>query len=360
MTHDELKKDYIRLLNVIAGQKLEISLLKLQNSLIPHIKTFNSCSVYSDNAKIILFEYIIKNPTIKVSKILKFLNLSPTTYYNWLKYKIKTKRCPSLLKLTHAEKQTIIQCKKQYKKYGHKKIAGFARLNNDLWLSNSSSYNILKEVNMLIKKKIGDPILSKSKYEAYRPNLIWESDWSAIKINKILYQIIVIIDTYSRYILNWNIVKTVDSVEIGNVITKAYINQLLKYETLLPRLRFDNGPANISKYTQDIIEDLGIEFNPGRPYRPTDQSIIERWFRTLKQEFIYNIQLDSLENSFKLIGEWINYYNMNRPHESMFNYTPFQIHYMFRNKTESILLYSDRLRLGMYNRINSNRGRLRY
>ncbi len=69
-----------------------------------------------------------------------------------------------------------------------------------------------------------------------------------------------------------------------------------------------------------------MEHTRGRPYHPQTQGKIERWHRSLKNQIL-------LENYYlpgdleQRIGEFVDYYNHERYHDSLNNLTPADVYY---------------------------------
>ncbi len=84
-----------------------------------------------------------------------------------------------------------------------------------------------------------------------------------------------------------------------------------------PRLLSDNGPCYLAGDLKTYLEEQGIEHTRGRPYHPMTQGKIERYHRTLKN-------VVNLEHK---IGEFVQYYNHQRVHESLDNLTPADVYY---------------------------------
>ncbi|WP_369333500.1 integrase core domain-containing protein [Onishia niordana] len=53
------------------------------------------------------------------------------------------------------------------------------------------------------------------------------------------------------------------------------------------------------------------------PYTPEQNGLIERFFRSLKEECIWLHCLESLGQARGVIDSWIRYYNEERPHQSL-------------------------------------------
>jgi len=88
-----------------------------------------------------------------------------------------------------------------------------------------------------------------------------------------------------------------------------------------PRLLSDNGPAYISKALKAHLAKHEIGHVRGRPYHPQTQGKIECYHRTMKnvvnlQTYFYPWELA------REIGQFVDYYNHRRVHESLRSLTP--------------------------------------
>ncbi|MCM5705632.1 integrase core domain-containing protein [Larsenimonas salina] len=53
------------------------------------------------------------------------------------------------------------------------------------------------------------------------------------------------------------------------------------------------------------------------PYTPEQNGLVERFFRSLKEECIWLHRFESLGQARVVIDRWIRYYNEERPHQSL-------------------------------------------
>jgi len=68
---------------------------------------------------------------------------------------------------------------------------------------------------------------------------------------------------------------------------------------------------------------MGADISFARVRRPTDNALTERFFGTAKQEEIYVVGSYPDEYSAQYeIGNYIYSYNTERPHQSLWNFTP--------------------------------------
>ena len=269
---------------------------------------------------------------------LKTLGVARSTYYGWIYRPNKSCTRASVLRLTDAEKQAVIDKKKAEPQLSHRKISGYLR-HNGYWISPSSCYRILKALGWVIAQQFRTPPWSVSRYEPFRPNQLWGEDWTILTISGIRHYLLSIIDYFSRYIVAWGIVETVTHREVRNLLTLAYISQGIEHKQQKPIFRTDRGSPNIAHNTKKLIKDLEMIISPGRANRPTDNARQERWYRTVKQEEIYCYPTyPSIGIARQSLARYIEEYNELRPHQSLWNYTPGYVH-RAGNKSEIIRHY---------------------
>jgi len=74
------------------------------------------------------------------------------------------------------------------------------------------------------------------------------------------------------------------------------------------------------------VQKLGIKHYWSRPRTPKDHAEIERFNRTLEEEFLQKGNyIDDLEIFNPLLTEWLIEYNFNRPHQSLGYLTPMEV-----------------------------------
>jgi putative transposase len=91
-----------------------------------------------------------------------------------------------------------------------------------------------------------------------------------------------------------------------------------------PVVRSDNGLAFQSRRFRGACRQyrLGQEFIT--PYTPEQNGIVERFFRSLKEECVWQHQFGSFAEARRVIGSWIRWYNQRRPHQSLGYLSPLE------------------------------------
>ncbi len=92
----------------------------------------------------------------------------------------------------------------------------------------------------------------------------------------------------------------------------------------------DNGKVFTGRFAQPAVEvlfdricrDNGVDHILTAPRSPTTTGKIERFHRTLRDEFNTRQVFRNLKTAQEALDEWVSYYNTQRPHQSLGDMTP--------------------------------------
>ena len=62
------------------------------------------------------------------------------------------------------------------------------------------------------------------------------------------------------------------------------------------------------------------------PYTPEQNGLVERFIRSIKEEWIWHHWFESLSHAREVIGRWIKYYNTRRPHQALGYKSPVEVY----------------------------------
>ena len=97
------------------------------------------------------------------------------------------------------------------------------------------------------------------------------------------------------------------------------LERLLEWRKKSDKIRVDNGPEFDSNALKAWCDDKKIELDFFRPGKPTDNSYIERFNRTVRGELLNLWLCKTLEQVRDQVFEFMTDYNYERPHQASGN-----------------------------------------
>ena len=126
---------------------------------------------------------------------------------------------------------------------------------------------------------------------------------------------------FSRYILSWKVSISLESDFCIDALEEA----IEKYGQ--PEIfNTDQGSQFTSKNFINELAKREIKISMDGKGRALDNVFIERFWRSLKQEKIYLIILNSVKEAKNAITDYITFYNQKRMHQSLEYFTPEQVY----------------------------------
>lgn len=263
-----------------------------------------------------------------VHSICRVLNLRRSTYYH---NKYRKPKITKLHKDDEIFKNIIKNIFKESKgRFGARKIRRII-IKDGYIISERRITRLMKEMELVVNQKSSNYNDSHKRKYFTKPNIIskldstievnmiWISDITYIKVNSVYYYLYVIIDIYSRFIIDYKLSKNMESVNIVKLFTKSFIRR--------------NKPSNLifhsdqgRQYKSYIFKNYLAEHNVTQSYSktgcPYDNAVCESTFASLKKEEIYRFIYKNFDELKEAIDEYITYFNFSRPHASLNYLTP--------------------------------------
>lgn len=82
------------------------------------------------------------------------------------------------------------------------------------------------------------------------------------------------------------------------------------------------GPEFVSAQLAGWAEQHGIDLEFTQPGKPTQNSYVERFNRTFREEVLNFYVFSRLSEVRTIVDAWVQEYNEQRPYESLGNFTP--------------------------------------
>lgn len=157
--------------------------------------------------------------------------------------------------------------------------------------------------------------------EITRPNQVWATDITYIKLAGGFVYLIAIIDLYSRFIVSWTLSTTLETDFCLQALENA-LQQRPKPDIL----NTDQGVQFTSLAWISMVEINGIRVSMDGKGRWIDNVFIERFWRTLKYEHVLLHAFETVKEARKSIGQFIERYNYKRLHQSLEYQTPAEVY----------------------------------
>jgi transposase InsO family protein len=188
------------------------------------------------------------------------------------------------------------------------------RISPDIVLNNSTVYRFLHQQD-LIHLQVKKPV-DRRKFEAELPNDLWQSDvmhGPKVDVNGKMRKsyLIAILDDHSRLIAHGQF-----------YLSEALVCYLDAFESALakrglPRkLYVDNGAAFRSRHLEYVCASLAIALIHSKPYTPQGRGKIERFFRTVRGQFLPGFKGQTLNELNEALDGWISNIYHQRKHSS--------------------------------------------
>lgn len=143
-------------------------------------------------------------------------------------------------------------------------------------------------------------------------NQVWSADVTYIRLKHGFVYLVAIIDWYSRCILSWKLSTTLTA----DFCVEALQEALDKYPA--PEIfNTDQGSTFTAQSFIGLLLKHKISISMDGRGRALDNVFIERFWRSLKQEKIYLVELYSVKEAKIAIAEYMDFYNLKRKHQSL-------------------------------------------
>ncbi|MBT4196771.1 MAG: IS3 family transposase [Gammaproteobacteria bacterium] len=184
--------------------------------------------------------------------------------------------------------------------------------------------NLMKKMSLKVTQRIAYKVTTKRKYSdkvadnllnqnfnPIAPNQVWAGDITYLKTGEGWMYLAIVMDLSSRRIVGWAISKRMTT----DLICKAMI---MAYNLRKPPkglvFHSDRGSQYTSKRYRKLLDDYGVRASMGDVGTCYDNAVVERFFGSLKHDWIFKIAQPTREHMKKDVAAYMRYYNLERLH----------------------------------------------
>jgi putative transposase len=214
--------------------------------------------------------------------------------------------------------------------WGYRMISDALRLVGK-WINRKKVRRIMRD--MSIYAIYPKPNLSKRYHAAHirpyllrklaitEPDQVWGVDITYVHFPKGFMYLFVIIDWYSRCIVDYGLSGTLDKRFVMECLRRAMSDRKPQI------INSDQGSHFTNPNYLRLMEEHGVRISMDGKGQCRDNARTERFFRTLKYDTVYIQEVDSPRDLRAMFDKYIPEYNTNRPHSSLGGRTPAEVYF---------------------------------
>lgn len=157
--------------------------------------------------------------------------------------------------------------------------------------------------------------------EVTRPNQVWSSDITYIRLARGFVYLVAVIDWYSRKVLAFRLSNTLDS---GFCVD--CLEQALQAYGAPEIFNSDQGCQFTSETFTGVLKARGIAISMDGRGRALDNIFVERLWRSVKHEDVYLKGYATLPELLLGLTDYFDFYNTERNHQSLDYRTPDEVY----------------------------------
>lgn len=273
-------------------------------------------------------------PRIGLAKLCSWFGVSRQAYYQYNWEVISTTVTDEMIL------QQVRQIRRDHRRMGTRKLYELLQpflLDNQIKIGRDALLDLLSANHLLVRKR-NRRIKTTNSYHHFRkyPNLIedliptainqlWVSDITYWKLNGDHLYISFITDAYSHKIIGYHAGETLEAEESISALHMA-LSALGAERQCRPIHHSDRGIQYCSQAYVAELKRNEIDISMTENGDPRENAIAERINGIIKDEYLDNYEVETLQEAKELLARSVALYNEERPHMSLGNFTPAEIH----------------------------------
>jgi transposase InsO family protein len=244
-------------------------------------------------------------------------------------------------RLPEAVSRKIVSIKKSNPEFGVRRIANLLRR---VFCLPGSAETVRR---VLIDEGVNNPPQKKRRvrnmtrprfFERATPNQMWQTDIFTFRLGGRYAYLIGFIDDYSRYIVGMELYLSQTAENLIELYRRSTAEYGVPKEMLTDNGRQYTNWRGTSRFEAELQKDK-VHHIKSQPHHPMTLGKIERFWKSIYEEFLVRAQFESFENARERVRLWVKYYNHRRPHQGIGGMCPadryFEIQHDLRKTIET-------------------------
>ena len=224
--------------------------------------------------------------------------------------------------------ERLRQLIQQHPTFGYRRLWVLLRFQEGRVINRKAVYRVLKQKRWFVHQRISTPRPRVRGWvsRASRSNERWAMDVTHIPCGQDGWaHLAAVIDCHDREVIGYEFALRSRAKEAERAVEAACLQRFGTLRPVgAPVLRSDNGLIFQSRRFRQACRDYRLQQEFITPYTPEQNGIIERFFRSLKEECVWQHTFQTFEEARRSIRDWVQWYNHGRPHSALGYQSPIQ------------------------------------
>lgn len=222
------------------------------------------------------------------------------------------------VKLPKAVDDKIIEIKKNNPDFGVRRIGDILGRWFGLPGSREKARSVLNSEGLIDPpRKVRAKNMVKPRFfERSTPNQLWQTDIMCFRLGGRQVYLIGYIDDYSRYIVGLGLFTSQTAENVLETYRKASAEYGVPKEMLTDNGRQYTNWRGKTRFEMELQKDK-VKHLRSQPHHPQTLGKIERFWKTILDEYLSRAQFESFDNARERIAMWVKHYNHRRPHQGI-------------------------------------------
>jgi transposase InsO family protein len=221
-------------------------------------------------------------------------------------------------KLPGPVREKIVEIKKREPFFGVQRISHLLKRVFFLSASPETVRRTLQEESLIVpsQKKHSANITRPRFFERSTPNQLWQGDIFTFRLGGRYAYLVGMVDDYSRYMVGLELYRSQTADQVIEVYRRAVGEYGVPKEVLTDRGRQYTNWRGTTRFERELGKDR-VKHIKSQAHHPMTLGKIERFWKTVYEEFLVRAQFGSFEEAQERIRQWVKYYNHKRPHQGI-------------------------------------------
>ena len=265
------------------------------------------------------------HPTLSIARQCKLINLSRASYYRSVDIEMATET-PENLELM----RLIDEEYTRHPFFGSRKLRDYLRRKGHT-VSRKRVQRLMRVMGLVSVAPKPNTSKKNKEHKIYpyllhnlvidRPNQVWCTDITYIRMQGGFVYLVVIMDWYSRKVLAWEVSNTMEDIFCISALESA-----IRLYGVPEIFNTDQGSQFTSNDFIAVLKRHEIKISMDGKGRWVDNVFIERLWRSVKYEDVYLKEYSTVVALKQGLVEYFRFYNDERPHQSFNSCTPTEVY----------------------------------